>query len=372
MHIINLKTFGLRSYKNRLGVLILISFLCEYLADAYMNLTIDILQQIANPSLATRLSKSSAHTMLNYSTKNRFLMLYLDTTRFSKAFRGYRQTYNTLVSDNAQTLEAVTRISRILCDANVDHAVFKTIRPYIFTTVDIDIIIFGSTHDFRRAITTVKQAGYERIVDGPLSSTYRDPTIGMGIDLYREVAVSSIPYIDKAKLYSERVSNRLLHGEMVETLSCEADLLCIIAHSLIKEGLYVLSEYYSCVHYLEHLDVRRFLQLAHRTHLERAAKIHMTITALLHKVAHNRLPDKLIQILSAIGVERLESSRIISRNYRFPHRYHPVTVGRCIIDISSEKKTRRGIVDQLFNNLDRQFLRDFTNRLLNHMTRETY
>jgi len=344
-----------------------------------MNLTAELLRLIGSPCLPSSVSNhshilSAMHDeqMLRYSQKNRILLPYLDAVKEMEVFSGFKKLYDEQISEYSQTFEAVARISGVLEKANIVHAVFKTLRPYIATTVDIDVILFGNSCDYEVANMRAKRAGYRKVVRGPMSTTFLDPKMKIGVDLYYEIAVSYVPYIDKDRLMNQIVQRKLPRNMHVQVLTCEADLIALIAHSIIKENMYTLSEFYTYIHYLEQLDVDRMVKLAQETHLKSAVRTHTSITALLYKSAYNTLPTKLKRLVTRMGTDNFEISRVINNDFRMPHKYHPATIARSFAEILREKKTLKGIANQIVHSLNARFMQDFTKKLTEHATRETY
>lgn len=340
-----------------------------------MSLTIELLKFIGSPylSLSHRSSNvSNAFELLTYSTKNRLSLLFLNAAKSTKFFNALGRIYDQQITRYKETFEAVSRISQALSNADVEHAVFKTLRPYVSTTVDIDVLIFGNVFNYEKSLKTAIEAGYKKLARGPMSTTFLDPKVKIGVDLYNEVAVSYVPYIDKVKLATQVIDTKLPSGEYIRTLACEADLVSIIAHSIIKENIYTLSEYYTYIYYLEQLSVDHFIKLAEEAHLKSATMIHTAITALLYKVAYRSLHYKLQQIMAKLGVEQFETSRVIKNDLEMPHKYHPATMARCLLEMARENKTKKGIADQIIHGLNPSFSRDFFNKLSEHMTRRTY
>jgi len=271
-----------------------------------------------------------------------------------------------------KTLDSIARVSKLLANSNIDHAVYKTLRPYESTTVDIDILVFGDRGSFKKAVRTMLEAGYELVVRGPRSTTLRDTELDMGIDLYEQIAVSYVTYMDKRRLVDYLTITKLPNGSQVKTLKAEADLACIIAHSVIKEHMYTLSEYYTFIYYVKQLDVERFLRIATRNNLTSAVRTHASITAMLHMAAHRTTPNKLQQILDRFGQDYLETARLIENDLHTPHKYHPITIVESIVEILKAKETRNSISEQLVHMLDPKISRDFLKRLIDHIFRETY
>jgi len=306
--------------------------------------------------------------LYQHSEKNRMLFYYLERARMLDP-HGFSAVYE---SENAKRLridDSISKVSRTLSDEHIEHAVFKTIRPYRCTTVDIDVIIFG---DYVNAAEVMKDAGYSLVVQGPMSTTMKDQEVDIGIDLYDHVAVSSITYIDKRKLIDSITETILWNKRPVRTLKPEADLICVIAHSMIKEQMYTLAEYYTFIYYLEQINVGKFLRKAEQTNTKNAIKTHAAITALLHKSAHGTVPDTLREVLDTIGRDDFEAARLQKRGYDTPHKYHPYTISKCLIEVLKQEETRKSLAKQLSNMFDPNFANDFLRKLVQHLFRETY
>jgi hypothetical protein len=269
-------------------------------------------------------------------------------------------------------LDAVSRVSTCLRNAGIEHALFKTIRPYPSTTVDIDSIIFGNIRNYRDALRTMKDADYPMLAEGPMSATFWDPIAKIGIDIYNEIAVSALCYIDKGKFARFSSQIRLADNKNANLLAPEADLLAIVAHSIIKEQMYTLSEYYSFINYLEKMETSTFVNLVKETNLTNAAKTHASITALLFQATHGQTPKKLLDILEAVGRDNFETNRILVHDLETPHKYHPMTIARSLLEITKGKKPRTSIALQIYKMMNPTFTGEFLKALFQHFIRETY
>jgi hypothetical protein len=339
-----------------------------------MTLTIELLCFLGSPfapSIIHRLDQHKSIELYDYSVKNRMLFLYLQLLH-EKNTHYFVVDYQKKKIEYLETVDAIARASRVLSNANIKHATYKTVRPYKSTTVDIDILVFGEGNNCMKSARILQEAGYEIITCGPQSITLRDPKINIGIDLYEHVAVSYITYIDKEKLIDYVTTISLSNGNLVKILKPEADLACIIAHSLIKEQMYTLSEYYTFIYYLKQMDIHHFIQIIKQNNLTSATRTHTAITALLHKVANGTIPKELQEILSSLGEDNFETTRLIRNSFKAPHKYHPITVAKSLLEITKGKKARESIAIQLFYMLDLGFSKDFVGKFINHVLRETY
>jgi len=325
-----------------------------------------------SPAIKTASDPKKALELYRCSIKNRISLLYLEALRKKENMDIVKSVYEKKQKKYLETSSAIVRASQILANINTKHAIYKTVRPYKATTVDIDVLIFKPRNSYRNAINAMYAAGYKIIEYGPRSTTLQDPEVHIGIDLYEQVAVSFITYMDKEKLIDYVTSIRLPSGECVKTLKPEADLAAIIAHSVMKEQLYTLSEYYTFIHYLKQMNIDNFIQIVKQNNITSAARTHAAITALLHKAAHETIPDKLQILLSNLDAKTCETTLLIRNNFKTPHRYHMLTVAQSFLEIAKGKKCRNSIATQFLHMLNPKFTRKFLRALMEHVTRETY
>jgi len=232
----------------------------------------------------------------SYAQKNRIVLLFLESNKSDKSEELLKEEvrkYNAM-------LTSVSMVSDNLSRGRINYAIYKTIRPYRSATVDIDIIVFGDKKDHWRSFEILNKNGYQLSVHGPQSSTVMDTGAKIGIDLYREIAVSNVVYLDKNKLADWTTMLTLPNGCQIRNLKPEADLLCIIAHSIIKEQMYVLSEYYTFLDYLKQMNVDSFLTLVKQNNLTIPTRTHANITALLLKMGNGIIPLQLREIITRL------------------------------------------------------------------------
>jgi len=338
-----------------------------------MNLTIQLLRAIGSPFVTREtvsIGQGEISALYQHSIKNRMVFYYLNRIG-EKNLGELTSFYEREYLKYSKTHDAISRVSQILTDTNIEHAVIKTIRPYKSTTVDIDVIIFGVESEYKKAILTLLSAEYGMLGQGPQSTTLQDPRINIKVDIYKEVAVSHIVYLDKRKLANFSVTKKLPNGESVKILTPEADLATVIAHSIIKEHMYTLSEYFTFVGYLTQIDLNKFIQFLIESNITVPTQTHATITALLHNEAFGMVPKPLQDILDYLGEATLEAT-LVMNGFKMPHKYHPLTVGRSMLEIAKGEKSRKSMARQLLRMLKPSFTKEFTKLFLDHLTRETY
>jgi hypothetical protein len=343
-----------------------------------MNSTLKLIKAIGSPFVHEEcpepFREEEIAALYTHAVKNRIPLLYLDALEKNKKLFDLKPTYCKQYSRYLKIFDTMARVSDFLSSLDVEHAIFKSIRPYPDASVDIDTLIFGS-EKYERVLKSFSKASWNMLGYGPQSATFFDSEAQVGIDLYREVAVSWVIYLDKEKL-ERYVTRRILpNKKSVYAFQVEADLLAIIAHSIIKEQIFTLAEYYTFLLFLKEVkmkEIERFNGLVEINNMVELAKSFVTLTAVLHNEAFGCVPEKLEALLSALGRDGLEEKRIRQNAFETPHKYHFLTLLKCVKDKLKEEKTRKSMALQGFEMMNPHFMKTVFAGLVDHMIRETY
>ena len=314
-----------------------------------------------------------ASQFYQYALKNRMSLLYLDALEKIGRLGSLKKEHDKLIDKHTETERAIHRVSKMMDRACIDYALFKSIRPYREVTVDIDILTFDSS--YLEVVRAMQRAGYVFLGRGPLSTTFQDSEARIDLDIYDEVGVSHIIYLDKDILKNFVGNRKLSNGDVVRSLYPEADLLAVIAHSVLKEQIYVLSEYYTTLYYLAGMDyetLSSFLSLVSKCRIRSAVEVHLGITALLHWEAHGFIPVCLMRLLKKLDVNCLEPARFVETGFHMPYKYHPITIIKAFNEKLGEEKARRSFASQTFNMLNPKFALSLVEKVFHHLSRETY
>jgi len=344
-----------------------------------MSLSLELLRIIGSPfapETEAPIDGSEAPKLYALSARNRMPLFFLYALNRRGSLRKLEAAYYEADANYLRMYDAIRRASTALEDAGVNYTLFKTLRPYPATTVDIDSIILGSGRDYREAIAVMVDAGYRELGSGPWSTTVGDPLMDIGIDLYSEVAVSHVIYLDKASLETHVTRWELPGGGYVRTLSPAADLVTLLAHSVIKEHMYTLSEYYSFLIYLARMssdEVSTFSQIIRDNSITKAASSHVTLSGALHEATHGEVPGKINQLLMELGEDHFEKRRLAAEQFKTPHKFHFLTIGKALLEkVSKNEKTKRSLVDQIVAMSRPDFAKDFLTKFIGQQIRETY
>jgi len=342
-----------------------------------MNSTVKLLKAIGSPFVNERRCEAFAEeevpALYLHAIKNRIPLLYLDTLNRQNKLFDLKPVYCREYSRYLKIFDTMAEVSDFLSSLNVEHVIFKSIRPYPDASVDIDTLIFDS-EKYERALKSFLKTGWNILGYGPQSATFFDSEAQVGIDLYREIAVSWVIYLDKRKLEKHIVRIRLPNNKYVSTLQPEADLVAIIAHSVIKEQVYTMAEFYTFLKLLKMMkrkEVENLIELI-RTDILVVAKSFISVTLALHKEAFGFIPEKLAVLSSELGREGLEENRLAQSAFHTPHKYHYLTLVRSLMGKLKEEKTRKSMAMQGFKMMDLGFTRTVVAGIVDHMTRETY
>jgi hypothetical protein len=338
------------------------------------DLTTQLLRITGSPFVESRnnVFELYSNELFLYAKKNRMPLLYLKSIQNLNDHHSHYQDYIELKNQWVEIEKRITNVIRILNDNGIEYLTFKSIKPYQEVTVDIDLLIINS---YEEVIKLLKKSGYKMLEKGPLSSTFRDPRFKIDYDIYNEVGVSNIIYFDKdvAKLFVEKKQFQI--GGYIKSLSSEMDLLAVIAHSVIKEQMYTLSEYYSTLYYLNGMgdkELEKFIDMAKRLKLTNAVRAHTSLTYYLHKLIFGTVPTPLLKIILTFGLNNFEIGRSIKCGLIMPHKFHPLTLMFSFWEKIHELKMRRSVAEQFRSMVSIDFTLKFIPKFIKHAVRESY
>lgn len=205
-------------------------------------------------------------------------------------------------------VDVLCRVSSILEGCGFEYVVFKTLKPFDEDVADVDVLYLGDgVEGYRRLITALERAGFKLMELSFYCTTLMDPRYKFAteimVDIYREVSVGPLIYLDK-RLLTEHVSLRTFHGCRVRVLEPLGELLITVAHSIIKEREVKLLDYLTALHLVYDMSSREideYVMLARKAGLIYASRLFFSIVAYLHRLTYDFVPGKLIELLKALG-----------------------------------------------------------------------
>lgn len=104
------------------------------------------------------------------SALNRMPLLFLYALNRRGSLGKLEAAYREAYANFLRTYDAIGRASATLEDAGIEYALFKTLRPYPATTVDIDTIIFGPSREYKEAIAEMVDASRASTLSAPVTT----------------------------------------------------------------------------------------------------------------------------------------------------------------------------------------------------------
>jgi hypothetical protein len=257
----------------------------------------------------------------------------------------------------------------------MDYVVFKTLRPYLEDFSDIDVLNLGSHEDYERMVEALRRAGYVFVERGAYNTTFQDYKTRfkteLMIDVYDEVSVGYLIYLDKRKLSRYVSEKELPTGQTVRVFSPETELLTTIAHSAIKENQYILAEYFATLHYLALMDqpsIEELINLVRKNKLVNAFRWHLTITSILHKFAFGFIPEKLSDLVFRLGGPWSKAYRQVFESMYPPYRCDSLTLTSIFGEKMQDSVFKRSLCHQIFSFPTRTFTKRLLTRLMGMLT----
>jgi hypothetical protein len=162
----------------------------------------------------------------------------------------------------------------------LNYAVIKTLRPIPHIPSDIDILVHPS--DVVEASRRLKKDGLRFLSKVPYGVTLHDIATGFNVDLTEELSVAGLEYVSRDLVLDETTTHRI-HDIDIRIPKPFVDLLIIMDHSVFKEWMYTLRDFYSTMVWLQHLS--KTLGLASRESDAIAARLFLETTYLVAKEA---------------------------------------------------------------------------------------
>jgi len=337
-----------------------------------LNNLLALLRAIGSPLL---LNQPQASRRLENNPKlytlaeaNKIPLMYLNTIKPDE--RRNLPEYNYHCTRLHRLLEITSEISKFFDEEDIDYVIFKTLRPYHEDVADIDVLNLGSHIDYQEMVEVLRRAGFVLMERGAYCTTFQDYKTRfkteLMIDVYNEISVGYLVYLDKRKLGRYISERELSTGRVVRVFRPEVELLVTIAHSAMKENQYTLAEYYVTLHYLNLMDqfsIEEFVSLVRENKLVNALRWHLTITSTLHKFAFDFIPEKLSNLLFRLGGPWNRAYQQVFEKAYPPYRCDPLTLALIFKEKMQDSIFKRSLCDQILSFPEKRFTRRLLTRL---------
>jgi len=221
--------------------------------------------------------------LLRLAELNKISFLYLSNLEDMPPIEAQNRTPDTLDRlsiRNKVLIQTIQEVASIFDKEKIRYCVFKTIKPFPTTPSDVDILI--AKKDFGFAQSILSSSGYNLAAKDEYSATMHGKS--MIVDLQTQPSVSNLPYLPAEMILQNSVA-RNIQGVDVFSPSDEAELLTIACHSLYKEQLFTLNDYYSIVLLSERIDIGKLVDLAKSTRTLDALQIIIEVSVRITEAA---------------------------------------------------------------------------------------
>lgn len=195
-----------------------------------------------------------------------------------------------------QFLSVLAIIGESLSD--LDYSIIKTLRPVPHIPSDVDILVEPS--GFFEAYRRLALQNFEVLDKCPFGVTLYDTKTGFNADLSSELSVLGMKYMDRDLILSNTIEHEVCNTK-IKVPNPSVDLLVVIDHSVFKEGIYTLRDFYTIMPWLQYLP--RTIDLAFRESDALAMRFFLATTYLILKeslgeehVTTKQLADILVKV----------------------------------------------------------------------------
>lgn len=311
------------------------------------------------------LSPNEALRLLPLAELNKIPLLFLESLPKTKEhhilktrFLQYRKRYE-------DTLDLVAITSKLLDELGILHTFFKTLRPFSYTPADVDVL-FWSKEYFIKATRAFAKRGFKPLDRDLYGLTMSSPNYRVNLDLTTAITVSNFIYLDKRLLF-DYVGEFEVEGSRIRSLQPPVDLVAIAAHSMYKEQMYTLSDYYTFALSSEYY--KEALQIAESTHtkysFKMALKLAYSITTTVFGL-DNILANRLENLFHRIDMGKKVQA---DKHFEFPKKYAPDKILKGLLKKNIEDPISRKSLPRAIKS---SFQPNFINKLLKHILRKGY
>lgn len=355
-----------------------------------MNPTLKLLRVIGSPFVADQelpKNRDEALELYDYATKNKIGLLYLTSLEDQEKLEefGLKLEYQEKCEKHSKQAITANRFSILLNSFNINYAVFKSIMPFPATLSDVDVLFFGSNEEYKKAVKMLVENRYikSELGSGPHVDMFHDMRdcdhIDLrehekdvyDIDLYKDVAISHVVYLDKRKLTKHVIEKNISDGQ-IKILRPEAELVVSITHSIIPEQLCTLLIYYATLYYFEKMstgEIKRFINIAKENNVTFPIRAHCSLVVELHQAAYGFVPEKIKEVLTNLGDAR---NNLLKNNFKMPHRYSWSTIIGTLLEMTKGEEFRKSVVVQIMHMLSPKFAKYVLGQIIWRRRRETY
>lgn len=301
-------------------------------------------------------------SFLKIAENNKIPLLFLRAIKSKIKNEPQFSTFSDYEEKYAKTSDLTKFVALIFEAIGIDYCFFKTIKPFPYVPSDVDVL-FWSRDDLQKAVNSLCTEGCKVLDGDAYGVTMFSPRHNLNIDLTMQIAVSGLLYVNKSLLI-DQITETKYDDIMIRTLSPPADLLVVVAHSVFKEQMFTLSDYYNIIILKQHWkDAQR---LAKKLHLSHAFKTVLMLMGALTLGAFGSL-DLVNAEFEQLGITSI--FRANKNNLELPLKY---SLGAIIVEFMNKLCMDPSMVNSLSFAALSLCKPNFYMKAVEHVTRKRY
>lgn len=339
------------------------------------NLTLDLIRIIGSPfhkyeGRESLFVNQDLTALYDLAFENRVELIFLHALKNNNLLKGFEDKLMEMEKRCVTTRKIAARTSRILTEAGVKHAIFKSIKPYPATPNDTDVVCFGNEREYQKGLKALTDAKYVIQAYAPMQTLLYHPwgegKVGLGkkggtyyVDFYRGVAVDYYEYVNKSAL-STYCIERDVEGVKAVLLSAEPELAIVMFHNVFPEKTFQLEHFYLCLYGMANpeFNINSFIDFSERNAMVTAVRSNLTIIELLHEEVFGNVPDTVKMLLDRWGREKSIIETLKNNHYRITFIFPASLFWKIFLYKQKDPFSRRSLVRQLFHMMNPIFFWD--------------
>jgi len=301
-------------------------------------------------------------SFLPTAEQNKIPLLFLKTVACNTKNRNIQRILSRYEKKRKNTLELIASTGNLLEKIGAPYTFFKTLKPFPYTPSDVDVLLW-SDNSLKTVAKALKNQGCISLEKNAYGVTMFSQKYNMNIDLTTQIAASGLVYLNKELLF-DHMSKLEAYETPVQTFEPSADLLIVAAHSIFKEQMYTLSDYYTFTMLPQHW--KEAIKLAEKFHIKHALDTVLKMTMATTLIAFGPT-NPLMKKFEEAGVAN--TTELLNENFELPKKYDLTTLA-----IAFLKKVRDDPVSmKSLSHMARSASNiSFYRKIIEHAARKTY
>jgi len=310
----------------------------------------------------TNVGKESIPNFLSLAEQNKIPLLFLETAAYDTKNQNIQHILSQYRERRKNASDLIAFTANLFEKIGVRYTFFKTLKPFPYTPSDVDVLLW-SDNSLKIVAKALKNQGCIPLEKNAYGVTMFSQKYKMNIDLTTQIAVSGLVYLNKELLF-DNVSRLEVYEMQIQTLEPSADLLVVAAHSIFKEQMYTLSDYYTFTMLLQHW--KEAIKLAEKFHIKHALETVLKMTMATTLIAFGPT-NPLTKKFEEIGV--VNTAKLFSQNFELPKKYDLTTLAVAFFKkIKDDPVSMKSLSHMARSASNFSFYR----KIMEHVARKTY